>query len=124
MEFESLLPFLQVASTSPCPEPDPHYPISGIHLNIIHPCPGLPSGVFPSGFPTINLYPFLFSPLSCYVPEMHAGFIYYSYNSDLVGLDAVTTSVWLASFDIIFKAIVEPWLVLPQFIIPRHLWMI
>jgi hypothetical protein len=35
--------------------------ISKIQLNIIHsPTVGLPSGLFPSGFPTGNLYAFLF----------------------------------------------------------------
>jgi hypothetical protein len=29
----------------------------------IHLCLGLPSGLFPSGYPTNNLYTFLFSPI-------------------------------------------------------------
>jgi hypothetical protein len=34
-----------------------------IHLRL-----GLPSGLFPSGFPTNNLYPFLFSPIRATCP--------------------------------------------------------
>jgi hypothetical protein len=33
-----------------------------------HPRLCLPSGLFPSGFPTNILYVFLFYPLSCYMP--------------------------------------------------------
>jgi hypothetical protein len=40
-----------------------------IHLNVIHTLYlGLPSGLFPSGFPTNNLYTFLFSPIRATCP--------------------------------------------------------
>jgi hypothetical protein len=38
--------------------------ILSTHLHL-----GLPSGLFPSGFPTNILYAFLFSPHSCYMPR-------------------------------------------------------
>jgi hypothetical protein len=34
----------------------------------IHLCLGLPSGLFPSGFPTNNLYTFVFSPIRATCP--------------------------------------------------------
>jgi hypothetical protein len=38
--------------------------LSKIHFNIVHPLRlGIPSGLFPSGFPTNILYAFLFSPI-------------------------------------------------------------
>jgi hypothetical protein len=37
--------------------------LSNIHLNIIHPPTSCSSGLFLSGFPTNNLYMFLFSPI-------------------------------------------------------------
>jgi hypothetical protein len=58
---------------SPYPEPDrssPYHPIpsylSKIHFirSIVHPpTSGLPSGFYPSGFPTSTLYAFRFSPI-------------------------------------------------------------
>jgi hypothetical protein len=60
---EGSLPCSQEPSTCPYPESDqssPHHPILSIlftHLRL-----SLPSGLFPSGFPTSNLYAFLFSP--------------------------------------------------------------
>jgi hypothetical protein len=52
-------------STGPYPEPDqstPEHPILfKIDLSKIHLRLGLPSGLFPSGFPTNILYPFVFS---------------------------------------------------------------
>jgi hypothetical protein len=57
MEPEGSLPYSQEPSTGPYPEPDqsnPHHPIrSKIHFNIVHYLRlGLPSRLFPSGFPT------------------------------------------------------------------------
>jgi hypothetical protein len=41
--------------------------LSKIHFNIVHPCLGLPNGLFPSRFPTNILYAFLFSPICAYI---------------------------------------------------------
>jgi len=59
MEFKGLLLCSYEPTTGPYPEPDesgPHCPVPfNIHFNIIpHLCLGLPSGCFPSGFPTNN----------------------------------------------------------------------
>jgi hypothetical protein len=67
METEGSLPCSQKPSTGPYPEPDessPYRPsyFCQIHFNIILQRLGLPSGLFPSGFPTKILYAFLFSP--------------------------------------------------------------
>jgi hypothetical protein len=51
MEPRGSLPSSQELFTCTYPEPD-----QSIHLRL-----GLPSGLFPSGFPTNNLYTFLFS---------------------------------------------------------------
>jgi hypothetical protein len=54
MEPENSLPCSQEPSTDPYPEPDQSTPsyLSKIHSNIIlPPTLGLPSGLFPSGFP-------------------------------------------------------------------------
>jgi hypothetical protein len=69
MEPENSLPCLQEPSTSPYPEPDQStlyhsilslsLSLSKIHFYIIHLRFGLPSGLFPSGFPT-KIYAFLF----------------------------------------------------------------
>jgi hypothetical protein len=40
------------------------YPVLSTHLRL-----GLPSGLFPSGFPTNNLYAFLFSPIRATWPS-------------------------------------------------------
>jgi hypothetical protein len=37
-------------------------------MKSIHPCLGLPSGLFPSGFLTTNLYTYLFSPIRATCP--------------------------------------------------------
>jgi hypothetical protein len=65
MEPEGSLPYSQQLSAGPYPEPDqtsPYHPILyKIHFNIIfHLDPGLPSCLFPSGFPTKIEYAFLF----------------------------------------------------------------
>jgi hypothetical protein len=73
MEPQGSLPCSQEPTTGPYPEPyqsNPHHPIlrfililsTNLHL-------GLPSGLFPSGFPTNILHAFLFSPHSCYMPR-------------------------------------------------------
>jgi hypothetical protein len=43
--------------------------LSKIHSNIIL-RPGLPSGLFPSGFPTNILYAFFFSPFVLHAPPI------------------------------------------------------
>jgi hypothetical protein len=48
-----------IQSTSPHPTATRSILILSTHLRL-----GLPSGLFPSGFPTNNLYAFLFSPIS------------------------------------------------------------
>jgi hypothetical protein len=62
MEPEGSLPCSEEPSTGPYPETDrasPYHPIlSKIHLRL-----GLPSGLFPSGFPTNIIYAFLFAPI-------------------------------------------------------------
>ena len=65
METDGSLPHSQVPSTCHCPEPDQSTPPSHflkIHINIIsHLLLGLPSHLFPPGFPTKTLY----APLPC-----------------------------------------------------------
>jgi hypothetical protein len=39
-----------------------------------HLCLGLPSGLFPSGFPTSILYALLFSPHLRYMPSLSSSF--------------------------------------------------
>jgi hypothetical protein len=75
MEPESSLPFSQEPSTRPCPEPDrssPYYPILSLLRSIlvlsIHLRLGLPSALFPSGFPTNILYAFVFSLIRATCP--------------------------------------------------------
>jgi hypothetical protein len=72
MEPDGSLPCSQEPSTNVCPEPDqssPH-PISLRSILILstHLRLGLPSGLFPSGFPTNMLYVFLFSPIHVTYP--------------------------------------------------------
>jgi hypothetical protein len=75
MEPVGSLTHLQELST--CPYPEPHH--SSLHHPILISSRsililstslrlGLPSGLFPSRFPTNNLYAFLF-PRSCYMPR-------------------------------------------------------
>jgi hypothetical protein len=74
-EPEGSSPHSQQLATGPCPEPvesNPHHPkpislkyilIPSSHLRL-----GLPSGLFPSGFPTKTLYTFLSSPMRATCP--------------------------------------------------------
>ena len=72
MEPEGSLPHSQVTATCPYPEPDLSCPYSHflkIHFNFIpHLHLGLPSGLFPSGFPTKTLYTPLPSPIRATCP--------------------------------------------------------
>jgi hypothetical protein len=66
IEPERLLPCSQEPSTGPCTEPDQSiHPISLKSILILstHLRLGLPSGLFPSGFPTNILYAVIFSPI-------------------------------------------------------------
>jgi hypothetical protein len=72
-ELEGSLSCSQEPSIGPYPKPDrssPHHPIplSSILILSTHLHLGLPSGLFPSGFPINVPYIFLFSPHSCYMP--------------------------------------------------------
>jgi hypothetical protein len=66
MEPEGSIPNSQELSNCFYPEPDqstPHHPIPPLHDPSTHLRLGLPSGLFPSGFPTDNLYVFLLSAI-------------------------------------------------------------
>jgi hypothetical protein len=68
MEPKRSLPHSQELSTCSYPEPgqsSPYHPIQPPSILILstHLCLGLPSSLFPSGFPTNNLYMFHFSPI-------------------------------------------------------------
>jgi hypothetical protein len=78
METEGSLPSSQELSTCTYPEPDqpsPQHSILSLKSLIlmisIHLRLGRPSGLFPSGLPTNNLYTFLFSPIrtTCHMPR-------------------------------------------------------
>jgi hypothetical protein len=74
MKAEGSLLCSQEPSTGPYPEPDQsnsYQPILSlnIHFNIVHPLRlVLPSGLFPSVFPTNILYVVLFSPIRATCP--------------------------------------------------------
>jgi len=74
MEPEGSLPRLQMPTICPCPEPDqssPYsHPTSWIFILILssHLCLGLPSGIFPSGFPTKTLHATILSPIRATCP--------------------------------------------------------
>jgi hypothetical protein len=88
MELEDSLPCSQEPSTDPYPKPDrssshiiPSY-LSKIRFNFIYPPLrlGLPSGIFPSGFPANILHAFLFSPIRANCPAhplLHPHHSYY-----------------------------------------------
>jgi hypothetical protein len=65
----------RVHKSSTDPNPEPHNPahttpncFSKIHFNIIFPPTSrFPSGLVPSGFPTKNLYTFVFHPLVLHI---------------------------------------------------------
>jgi hypothetical protein len=73
MEPEGSLPRSQELSNYTYPEPDqssPQHPILSLEgpMLSIHLRLGLPSGLFPSGFHTNNLYTFLFAPIRATCP--------------------------------------------------------
>jgi hypothetical protein len=71
IEPEGSSPCSQKPSTGPYPEPvrsSPHHPILSILILRTHLRLGLPSGLFPSSFPTNILYTFPRLPHSCYMP--------------------------------------------------------
>jgi hypothetical protein len=63
MEPEGSLPRSQELSNCTYPEPDQSNP----HHSVLF-LKGIPSGLFPSGLPTNNLYTFLFSPIRATCP--------------------------------------------------------
>jgi hypothetical protein len=72
-ELEGSLPCLQEPSTGPYPEPDRSSPYHTISLRSVwilstHLRLGLPSGLFPFGFPTNVLNAFLLSPIRATCP--------------------------------------------------------
>jgi hypothetical protein len=73
-EPKASLPYSQQPATGPCPEPvesNPHSPKPISLISVLAPSShlrlGLPSGLFPSGFPIKTLYFYL---LSQYVPHV------------------------------------------------------
>jgi hypothetical protein len=89
MEPEGSLSCSQEPSTGPYPEPDhanPSHPILSLVRSILmlytHLRLGLPSGLFPSDFPTNILYAF-FSPFVLHALPISATKLYYYYKSEL-----------------------------------------
>jgi hypothetical protein len=71
MEPECSLPYSQELSNCIYPEPDQsrhHHTIWPLQ-DSTHLCFGLSSGLIPSGFPTYNLYEFLFFPICATCPS-------------------------------------------------------
>jgi hypothetical protein len=71
MEPAGSLPHLQVLFSCPYLEPDqisPHHAIISLLTLSTHLCLGLPSGLFPAGFPNSNLYTLLLYPFVLHDP--------------------------------------------------------
>jgi hypothetical protein len=90
MEHGSLLSYSQKPATCPCPEPDqvhaiPSAPWKSILL-LLHLCLGLPSRLFPSGFPTKSLHNLF--PVSAKCPA-HPNFLFYRPNNISWGVEII-----------------------------------
>jgi hypothetical protein len=96
-----------IQSISPIPTSPRSVLILSTHLRL-----GLPSGLFPYGFPTNNLYPFLFSAIRATCPaQSHPPRLYYS--------NYTWRRVQITKLFVIFHAH-EKWVRSPP---PRsHLW--
>ena len=101
MEPEGSLPHSQVPATCPYHQPDrfqsiPPYPTSWTSILILssHLCLGLPSGLFPSGFPTKTLYTPLLSPYTLHALSLILNFI----TQTIVGEEYRSLSFSLYSF--------------------------
>jgi hypothetical protein len=68
MEPENSLPRSQELPTCAHPEPDQSSPQRPILILSTHLCLSLPSDLLPSGFPTNNLYTFIFFPIRATCP--------------------------------------------------------
>jgi hypothetical protein len=82
IELQHSLPWSQELSAGPYTEPDQsspsnHIPLRSILILSTHPHLGLPSGLFPSGFPINILYAFLWAPIhaTCPAHPIHFDFI-------------------------------------------------